>query len=206
MKKTFQILAILALGVCFAFSLPNKEGPKRVINVVIDAGHGGKDHGATYNEFTEKQITDAITSKIKALNNDKEVALYFTREGDEFTDINKRVTTVNTIKPDLMLSLHVNYNKLDEASGMEFFINKNGVNGEQSDMYAARLSDKFKDKGFKIRGVKTAPFWTLTKSEVPAVHIELGFLSNEIDRGYLTSDASQNEIAGIVTEFLNEIK
>ena len=206
MKKTFQILALLAIGVCFAFSLPNKGEPKRVINVVIDAGHGGKDHGATYNEFTEKQITDAITSKIKALNNDKEVVLHFTREGDEFTDLTKRVTTVNTIKPDLMLSLHVNYTKHDEASGMEFYVNKNGVNGEKSDMYATRLSDKFKDKGFKVRGVKTAPFWTLTKSEVPAVHVELGFLSNEIDRNYLTSDASQSEIAGIVTEFLNEIK
>ncbi|PZR21512.1 MAG: hypothetical protein DI539_07845 [Flavobacterium psychrophilum] len=206
MKKAFQFLVILAVGVCFAFAMPKSEEPKRVINVVIDAGHGGKDYGAKHNEFTEKQITEAITSKIKALNNDKEVVLHFTREGDEFTDLSERVTTVNSIKPDLMLSLHVNHNKLDEASGMEFFISENGENSKKSEMYANRLSDKFGDKGYKVRGVKTAPFYVLKKSEVPSVQILLGFLSNEIDRGYLTSDASQNEIASIVTEFLKEIK
>jgi len=205
MKRTFQFLALLAVGACFAFALPNNEEPKRV-NVVIDAAHGGKDFGAAHDAFTEKQITDAIASKIRALNTDKEVVLHFTREGDEFVDLTDRVTTINAIQPDLVLSLHVNYTKQEEASGMEFYVAKEGKNSEKSTMYANRISDKFGDKGFKTRGVKTAPFYTLIKSESPAVLIELGFLSNKTDRDYLTNDENQEQIAGIVAEFLKEIK
>ncbi|MHA3786756.1 N-acetylmuramoyl-L-alanine amidase family protein [Flavobacterium hauense] len=205
MKKLIKPFALLATGVCFAFALPNKEEPKRIINVVIDAAHGGKDFGAAHDAFTEKQITDAIASKIRALNTDKEVILHFTREGDKFVDLNERVETINAIKPDLVLSLHVNYTKQEEASGMEFFVTKEGKNSEKSAMYATRLSDKFGDKGFKVRGVKTAPFYTLAKSEVPAIVAELGFLSNKTDRDYLTNDADQEQIAGIIAEFLNEI-
>lgn len=205
MKKLIKPFALLTVGVCFAFALP-KTGESKRINVVIDAAHGGKDFGAAHDAFTEKQITDAIASKISAMNTDKEVVLHFTREGDKFVDLNERVETINSIKPDLVLSLHVNYAKLEEASGMEFFVIKDGKNSAKSTMYATRLSDKFEDKGFKIRGVKTAPFYTLVKSEVPAVLVELGFLSNETDRSYLTNEDKQDQIAGIVAEFLKEIK
>lgn len=204
MKRAFQFLVLLAVGACFAFALPKNEEPKR-INIVIDAAHGGKDFGAAHDAFTEKQITDAIASKIRELNTDNEVVLHFTREGDRFVDLNERVKAINSIKPDLVLSLHVNYTKHENASGMEFFVIKDGKNSEQSNMYATRLSHKFGDKGYKIRGVKTGPFYTLIKSEVPAVHLELGFLSNETDRAYLTNPEGQEEIAGIIAEFLNEI-
>lgn len=205
MKKLIKPFALLAIGVCFAFALP-KTGESKRINVVIDAAHGGKDFGAAHDSFTEKQITDAIASKIRALNTDKEVVLHFTREGDKFVDLNERVTTINAIKPDLVLSLHINYAKHEGASGMEFFVIKEGKNSEKSTMYANRLSDKFEDKGFKIRGVKTAPFYTLIKSDAPAVLLELGFLSNQTDREYLTNEDKQEQIAGIVAEFLKEIK
>ena len=205
MKKTFQLLALVAVGACFAFALPKNEEPKRIVNIVIDAAHGGKDFGATHDGVTEKQITDEIASKIRALNTDKEVVLHFTREGDNFVDLNERVTTINSIKPDLVLSLHVNYTKHEEPSGMEFFVIKDGKNSEQSTMYATRLSQKFGDKGYKIRGVKTGPFYTLMKSEAPAVQLELGFLSNKTDREYLTNPDRQEQIAGIIAEFLNEI-
>jgi N-acetylmuramoyl-L-alanine amidase len=205
MKRTFQFLALLAVGACFAFALPKNEEPKRIVNIVIDAAHGGKDFGATHDGVTEKQITDEIASKIRELNTDKEVVLHFTREGDKFADLNERITTINAIKPDLVLSLHVNYTKQEEASGMEFFVIRDGKNGEKSSMYATRLSDKFGDKGFKVRDIKTGPFYLLTKSESPVVLVELGFLSNETDREYLTNPDRQEQIAGIIAEFLNEI-
>lgn len=205
MKKLIKPFGLLAIGICFAFALP-KTGESKQINVVIDAARGGKDFGAVHDAFTEKQITDAVANKIRELNTDKEVILHFTREGDRFADLNERVTTINAVKPDLVISLHVNYTKHNEASGMEFFVIKDGKNGQKSAMYANRLSDKFEDKGFKVRGVKTGPFYTLMKSEAPVVQVELGFLSNETDRSYLINEDKQEQIAGIVLEFLKEIK
>ena len=75
MKRPFKFAAILATAVCFAFALPKTEDAK-VINVVIDAGHGGKDHSATYADITEKQITDQIAAKINELNKGSNIAIH----------------------------------------------------------------------------------------------------------------------------------
>ena len=208
MKKPIRFFALLALGACFAFTMPSKlTDDAKIINVVIDAGHGGKDLGATHDDFTEKQITDQIAYKIMEMNTDSEVVIHFTREGDKFVDLNKRVEAINAIKPDLVISLHVNYTKhSSERSGMEFFICKENKLAPKAAMFAERLSDKFENKGFKVSDVKGAPFFTLLKSQSPAIMVELGYLSNEIDRNYLTSDKSQEEIAGIVADFLKELK
>jgi len=206
MKRSIRIFALLAIGICFAFALPKKGEPKK-INVLIDAGHGGKDYGAVHNAFTEKEITNQIAAKIMAVNSDKEIVLHFTREDDAFVDLNGRVEAMNTIKPDLVLSLHVNYtNKEESPSGMEFFVCKDAKEASKSIAYANKLSDKFENKGYKVAELKYANFYTLTKSEVPTVVMELGYLSNEIDRAYLTNNKTQDEIAGIVADFLKEIK
>jgi len=204
MKKPFKFLLLTAVVVCFAFALPKTPDSKR-INVLIDAGHGGKDFGAQHDGLTEKQITDKISSKIMKMNIDEDVVLHFTREGDEFIDLENRVKAINMVKPDLVLSLHVNYTKDDERSGMEFFVYDNGITSK-SKAYADRLSNKFEHMGYKVADLKAAPFYTLKKSEVPAIHMDLGYLSNEIDREYLTNDKTQDEIAHVVAEFLKEIK
>jgi len=204
MKKPFKFLLLTAVVVCFAFALPKTPDSKR-INVLIDAGHGGKDFGAQHDGFTEKQITDQISSKIVKMNIDEDVVLHFTREGDKFIDLENRVKAINMVKPDLVLSLHVNYTKDDERSGMEFFVYDNGITSK-SKAYADRLSNKFVRMGYKVADLKAASFYTLKKSEVPAIHMELGYLSNEIDREYLTNDKTQDEIAHVVAEFLKEIK
>ncbi|HRN98755.1 MAG TPA: N-acetylmuramoyl-L-alanine amidase, partial [Flavobacterium sp.] len=75
------------------------------IHVVIDAGHGGIDRGALHEEVAEKDIVDAITTKIKLQNKDADVVLHFTRIGDEFVALSDRTAKINEIKPDLVLSL-----------------------------------------------------------------------------------------------------
>ena len=54
MKNPFKIVTGLAACACLAFAQPENKDPKVI---VIDVAHGGKDHGATFNEFTEKQIS-----------------------------------------------------------------------------------------------------------------------------------------------------
>lgn len=205
MKRSIKIAAILAVGICFAFALPKTGEPKH-INVVIDAGHGGKDHGATYDSFTEKHIVNSIANKIQQLNEDDNVVIHFTRVDDKFVSLEERVETINKLNPDLVLSLHVNYTDKSPRSGMELFVCESAKEYQKSAAYAEMLSDKFEAKKFKVAEVESAKFYILNKSLAPAISFELGYLSNEQDRSYLTNENKQNEIAAVVLDFLKEIK
>ncbi|MNE47673.1 N-acetylmuramoyl-L-alanine amidase [compost metagenome] len=74
-------------------------------------------------------------------------------------------------------------------------MNEDNKNYESSKMHAETLLNSLSTETLKSRGVKMAPFFILKKSNSPAVTLELGFLSNENDRKYITSDEGQNEIA-----------
>lgn len=206
MKNTTKLFLGLTAVVSFAFIKPNLTEPK-VINVVIDAAHGGSDSGATLDEFTEKQITEQITNKIYALNKNKNVVIHLTRSSDVLLTLSDRTTIINGIKPDLVLSLHVNANSNKLKSGMEIYVSKENKLYEKSNAIAEKLNSKLaKDNNLKSTEIKNANFFMLKKSEVPAIIVELGYITNESDRKQLTNDNEQNRIAETIVEFISELK
>lgn len=190
MKNTFRILGIAMLVFTMSFTSFND---KKII--VIDAGHGGHDFGATIDEHTEKAIAESISKKIKALDNNEDIEIVLLRENDEFKSLQDRVDAINKLNADLVISLHVNRNPNISASGIEIFVNEDNKNYESSKKHAEELVNILSTETLKSRGVKIAPFYILKNSNSPAMTIELGFLSNENDRKYITSDEGQNEIA-----------
>ena len=206
MKKSIPLFLAFATIVSLAFVKPNSKAPKQ-INVVIDAGHGGSDFGATSSSSTEKQIVEQITNKIKFLNKNENVSVHVTRIGDEFLSLSDRSVIINKIKPDLVLSLHVNKSSNVAKSGMEFYIANESIANEKSNKIANELRNKFiQNTNLKASEIKKAPFFILKKSEVPAVLVELGYMSNLTDREYLTNDLEQNKIAATIIEFISELK
>ena len=61
------------------------------VTVVIDAGHGGTDDGAMFENVSEKNITLAFAQVIKRLNNNPNLKLVFTRESDVFHNVKEKV-------------------------------------------------------------------------------------------------------------------
>lgn len=206
MKNTTKLFLILTAIVSFAFVNPKLSEPKQ-INVVIDAAHGGYDFGATSNSINEKQIVEQIANKIKALNKNKNVVIHFTRSSDVFVPLQERSNIANTIKPDLVLSLHVNSSKNQDKSGVEFFVYKDSKWYEESNNLAVKLSSEFaKNNSLTIGEIKNAPFYILKYATTPTVLVELGYLSNENDKKYLTDDKEQNKIAENILEFVSGLK
>ncbi|MBC7845974.1 MAG: N-acetylmuramoyl-L-alanine amidase [Flavobacterium sp.] len=182
MKKPTQLFLLFTAFISFAFVNPKHSEPKQ-INVVIDVAHGGDDFGAIYNSINEKQIVEQIANKIKALNKNENVVLHFTRNSDESISLQKRVDIINAIKPDLVLSLHVNASKNQDKSGIELYVNKDSELYEMSNDYAMKLSNEMsKNDSFKVGEIKNAPFFIIKKSTVPVVLIEIGYLSNDKDK------------------------
>ncbi len=198
----------IALAAVASLAFVNPKAKSKPVNIVIDAGHGGKDFGATYENTTEKEIVAQISEKIKSFNDDQNIVIHFTRTSDENISLADRTALINKIKPDLVLSLHVNANADTANSGMDIFIPEtSNATSEKSQKYAGLLSDKLvRNHSVKFLGIKQAPLSILKKSEVPAMVVELGFLSNANDRKYLTDPNQQGRIAETILEFIREME
>jgi len=182
----------------------NEKKEKKII--VIDAGHGGQDFGATKDELNEKNLISEITKKIKKLYSDSDVTILFTRTEDEFMDLKSRTDYINSNKADLVISLHVNNNKNTEANGFEIFVYDESDFLDKSKIFAEQLSSKLSKTSLKNRGIKKGPFFILKNSACPAIVVELGFISNENDRNYIVSEKGQTEIAQHIVAFISEVK
>lgn len=206
MKKAIPFFLGCATMVSLAFVKPSVDNNKQ-IHVVIDAGHGGIDFGATSITSTEKQIVEQISKKIKFLNKNENVTIHFTRNDDQFVSLSDRADFINKIKPNLVLSLHVNQSRNEVKSGMEFYVANESLVNDQSIEIANELRTKFLQRNAVAPSeIKKAPFLILKKSVSPAVLIELGYLSNSSDRAYLTDDKKQDQIATTILSFVADLK
>jgi N-acetylmuramoyl-L-alanine amidase len=189
MKNLFVYLSIIFAAILVSFSNNND---KKII--VIDVGHGGKDNGVNKIDVLEKQITLEIANKIKVLNENPNIELLFTRDNDEFISIEDRVSFVNKVQPDYLISLHTNYRNDKEIHGVELYYNQNNDFTEASSELTTHIKSTLKSN-MTIHKVAQANFSILKNANCPAVMIELGFLSNEKDYELLTSEEGQTMIA-----------
>jgi N-acetylmuramoyl-L-alanine amidase len=207
MNNAFKFILAFAVVVSFAFLTPSENDVKKIITVVIDAGHGGDDHGMIVEEYTEKEIVASIAQKIMENNSNKNVVIYLTRTEDRFITLQERAKLINELKPDLVLSLHVNGNKNVEVSGIELYISPKNIMYQNSKKIADDLNMRLVDNNsLKSRGVKNADFTILRDTQYPSITIELGFLSNVNDRAYLTNVGHHEKIANTILQTIYAIK
>lgn len=195
MKKVISLLSLCAVVFLVSFTTTNN---KKLI--VIDAGHGGHDHGASYNELYEKDIVEQIAKKIFEKNDPSTVELVLLRDTDNFISLADRINRINELNPDLVLSLHINSNSMKNSSGVEAYVCENNSNHKMAKEQAEKLVNAIANDKLQSRGVKQANFMILKKSNAPSVSLEIGFLSNENDRAYITSEEGQNEIAANIVK------
>jgi N-acetylmuramoyl-L-alanine amidase len=91
--------------------------------VVLDAGHGGKDLGANYYGFIEKNIALAVALKVgKHLEKYPEIQVVYTRKTDVFVELIERARIANRANANMFLSIHCNAAPKGQAYGTETFV------------------------------------------------------------------------------------
>jgi N-acetylmuramoyl-L-alanine amidase len=91
--------------------------------VVLDPGHGGKDYGAIYHDFIEKNIALNVALKVgKILEKDAGVDVIFTRKTDVFIELRERPEIANRAKANVFVSIHCNGEAGKTAFGTETFV------------------------------------------------------------------------------------
>lgn len=188
MNKALRIFGLLFLVLTFSFSYAGEK------TIVIDIGHGGKDIGFEVDGILEKDLTFEIARKIEALNSDSNIKIVFTRESDDFISLKDRVDFINSLNPDLVISLHINADSNTRLSGFDVFVSPQNFRNGESKVLAEKIETSL-SKQFSTNGIKESNMYILKNVNTPSAIIELGYLSNIGNRDLLTSEDGQHRIA-----------
>ncbi len=188
MNKALRIFGLLFLVLTFSFSYAGEK------TIVIDIGHGGKDIGFEVDGILEKDLTFEIARKIEALNSDSNIKIVFTRESDDFISLKDRVDFINSLNPDLVISLHINADSNTRLSGFDVFVSPQNFRNGESKVLAEKIETSL-SKQFSNNGIKESNMYILKNVNTPSAIIELGYLSNIGNRDLLTSEDGQHRIA-----------
>lgn len=188
----------------------------KTCTVVIDAGHGGSDKGATgLDGTTESELALALAKKIKELNGNEKINIVLTRESDTYYSVEQKAKQANDLAPDLFVSLHCNeapgvkkasVNK-PELTGIEIFVpsKEAGAYYNGSVTLANMLSGSMKGLDAKMLGIKSRKkgVYVLENVQSPAVLIETGFVDNKNDLAKLKDASYQKEMAQSILQGIN---
>ena len=116
MKKSLVLLFLCLFSVAI-------HAQTKKFKVVLDAGHGGKDYGATYHGNIEKKISLNTVLKVgEILSKEPNIEVVYTRKTDVFVELNERASIANKSKGHLFVSMHCNANDNQAASGNETYV------------------------------------------------------------------------------------
>lgn len=182
--------------------------------IVIDPGHGGVDGGAVANDAErtqEKEITLSVSKLLKQYLEQAGAIVYLTREEDidladpgitslsarKSQDIRRRLAFIHEKETDFFLSIHLNALPSNKWSGAQtFFYPK----FPENKLLATHIQDEMIRQ---LENTTRTPLqidyvYLLKHAEVPGVLVEIGFLSNEIERELLKQKSYQEKIAASI--------
>ena len=230
----------------------NGGGATPLKMIVLDAGHGGHDTGATGpTGLMEKDLVLDVTRRVaKLVAAQLGMKVLLTRDSDNFVTLRDRTSYANKQHADLFVSIHANAHREAAADGVEtYFLSseatdsaarqvaalENGVvqleqptgrGAGQVDIVKAILWDlaqsEFQVESSRLaevvhdsmtqtlrisnRGVKQAGFYVLGGAAMPAVLLEIGFVTNPREERKLKDTKYRDEIARAIVSGLAEYK
>lgn len=181
--------------------LPKMHGKS---SVVLDPGHGGSDYGAIRCGINEKDINLDVSRRVEAILRSKGVSVAMTRDMDETVSLENRTIICANKTPDLFVSIHVNSSVRPEIIGLEtHYYHANSLNLAHTVHESMISFIKSKD-----RGLFKSKFYVINHTEVPAILVEMGFLSNDSERCELISEKRKQQtaeaIANGILKYLNK--
>ncbi|MGE4131703.1 MAG: N-acetylmuramoyl-L-alanine amidase [Bdellovibrionales bacterium] len=115
------------------------------LRVVVDPGHGGKDHGTHRGTTFESHINLAVAKKLmEKLTADSTFSATLTRDRDTTMTLSRRGKMAKEFKADVLLSIHVNSSPDSRAKGAEFYF-QNQLPPDEESLFLAHKENSFED-------------------------------------------------------------
>ena len=190
--KTLQHLLILTLFACGISGLNAAD----FRTVVIDAGHGGRDHGGQWGRVYEKHL--ALDTSVRLEKHLKRMGYrtVMTRRGDYFLTLPQRCQIANRYRNAIFVSVHFNYTWKQEVSGLEtFYHNSEGQ----------KLANQVQNRMIRYtrsidRDEKFARYYVIRTTNMPSILVEGGFVSNEAERKRMKSGRFREALARAIAD------
>lgn len=165
--------------------------------VVLDAGHGGKDSGASYAGVLEKDLNLKITLKVDEILRSKNIKTYLIRKDDTYVAPYDRTYIANDMNASLFLSVHNNAFNSTEYGTETLYYPK-----DEAKRFARNVQDSLINSlGTKNRGIIERPnLVVLHATKMPAALAEVAFITNTNDRALLLDDGFIQKAAEALSE------
>lgn len=237
MKRAVLFLLILILCLSGVVADPFST---HVSAVILDAGHGGKDPGASANDLEEKELTLEIVMKLKAELEERGYDVILTRSDDSYLELGERSDIANSADFDIsgfpvFISIHINSAASASASGFEVYVKRsdhdvamlsassgdklmlkyagydnsslndflNSADLRLASLICSGVSEEF--PSLSMRGVKSEDFYVLNTAWMPAVLVEVLFISNKDDARMMADDGFQRSLASVIADAVDNL-
>ena len=200
---------------------PDSLEPRPLRNIVVDAGHGGKDSGALAGRLAEKNLNLAVALLVRTMLEERGYNVTMTRSSDETLPLERRVAIAEEAGCDLFLCIHFNSSDSADAEGIESytanppgtpsFFGSMGVDSpsarclrENALLGHVVQSRLIRDTGAVDRGARRVQHYVTRNLGCPAVLVELGFISNAGERARAESEAYQRLVSEALCAAIDE--
>ena len=198
------------------------SGRHTIRGIVIDAGHGGTDNGATSRLGAEKNYTLDTAFRLRKILQDADLKVVFTRSNDVFVDLYERAHIASLYPDYAFVSIHFN-SATPEARGLETYCLSPRGAASTSSNYLTRgdiqklpgndydtqnilLASMVHSEIIKLnpgdqsadRGVKRARFVVIKQNVLPAILVEGGFVSNHMESQRVDQGSYRQSLANAI--------
>ena len=158
--------------------------------IMLDAGHGGYDNGATYMERREKDDNLALTMALGEILKNAGYNVLYTRESDVYQTPLRKAQIANESGADFFISLHRNAASYpNQYNGVQTLIFIPG--GVKQEM-AENINDELEELGFRNIDVSIRPdLAVLRRTRMPALLVEAGFIDSDKDNAIFSNQLQQ---------------
>lgn len=172
--------------------------------IVVDPGHGGIDSGAVsaLGDF-EKEITLQIAKKLAEriratgaqviLTREEDIDYYTQGKGGKRRDLEQRLEMTRAYDAQMLISIHANADKGRRWTGAQVFYHPASTEGKELAGCIQQYLKNFPPGNG--RKEKANDYYILREINIPAVIVEVGFLSNAAEAARLTDESYQEQLA-----------
>jgi N-acetylmuramoyl-L-alanine amidase len=201
MQTTLRRLYASVASVLITFLLAdNSSGAKSSrasaggppLTVVIDAGHGGHDRGGIPGQrIAEKDMTLDVAQRLRNVLSANGYRVVMTRDSDVFVPLGTRAAIANSYRNAIFVSVHFNSAKRSGAGGIEtYFYNRDSLPLASAIHYYVTGGAPSTNRNVRRRG-----YYVLRKTNIPAVLVECGFLTNPTEAAYAQNPSYRQKLA-----------
>jgi len=178
--------------------------------VVLDAGHGGYDPGASGDKLAEKTANLAVVQKVGKLLTAKGIKVVYTRQDDTYLGLDERSDLANLYNAAVFVSVHCNASTSSLPSGTETYCYypesdpQLYLQKEERYNLALRIQQAMiAALGTVDRGVKQGNLSVLRKTDMPSALVEMAFISNPAEEAQLQQSQFRDKAAQAIADGIN---